>query len=493
MSDLRAGVHRADITPEIGISMGGYYARDGVSVAVERPLTATSLVLSNGSVTLAIIACDLLFIQSPVVDEIRKQIADAIGTDASCVLVNCSHTHCGPSPVGFTPGDERQNALHERYLERLKTLLISCAYFASQDLRPVRAGFGRGTANVGINRRELDADGKAVLGENPSGPIDKDVSVIRVDELDGKPFAILFAYGCHTVTMGPKYLGLTPDFPGRARELIENATGATSLFLQGAAGNINPVTGIGSAADDTDNMTRLGYMLGGEALKVAMGIRTHEKRGPRTLFASLSKNYIYPFEPVQDTPSELSAIEQPVKLPMLPLPSLEDARKILEIRTKAVTDAQQQGLPAHRLVPLYRFRDWARILYCAVENGNREMSIPLPLQAIRINDIAVVAAAGETLTELGISVKQKSPFEKTIFLGYSNGCIGYIPPAEAYPSHGWSPWETYSIPDMLFQSYQLPMALSPECGQMVVDHSLHLLNRLQVQLAAAPAATRTQS
>jgi hypothetical protein len=83
---------------------------------------------------------------------------------------------------------------------------------------------------------------------------------------------------------------------------------------------------------------------------------------------------------------------------------------------------------------------------------------------------------------LGLGVKRASPFPNTVFLGYSNGCIGYIPPAAAYPSGGWSPWETYSIPDMLFQSYQLPMALSPEAGQMVIDHTVGLLNQLAGRL-----------
>jgi hypothetical protein len=113
-----------------------------------------------------------------------------------------------------------------------------------------------------------------------------------------------------------------------------------------------------------------------------------------------------------------------------------------------------------------------------VESGVRNASVPLNIQALRINDVAFATAAGETFVELGLGVKNASPFPNTLFLGYSNGCIGYIPPADAYPPDGWSPWETYSIPDMIVQSYQLPMALSPECGQMVIDRSVALLNRL---------------
>jgi len=86
-------------------------------------------------------------------------------------------------------------------------------------------------------------------------------------------------------------------------------------------------------------------------------------------------------------------------------------------------------------------------------------------------------AAGETLVELGRRTKSASPFAQTQFLGYSNGCIGYIPPAECYPAEGWSPRETYLVPDMLCQSYMLPMHVAPDAGQMVVDRCTALLQR----------------
>jgi len=478
MSKLKAGVYRVDITPPVGISMVGYYARDGVSVGVERPLTATALVLSTDEAKVAILSCDLIFIQNPGVDEIRRRIGESIRVDPSSVLINCSHTHCGPTLPGFTFESEAQRTLQDSYQENLEYLLTGCVLAADHRLRPARIGFDRGSACIGINRREKDADGTVVLGENPGGPVDTDVAVLRVDESNGKPLAVLFSHGCHTVTMGPKCLMLSPDFPGPARQLIEEATGATALFLQAAGGNVNPITGIGATDDDTENMTRLGQTLGAEVLKTMMRIRTHQKRGSRALFASLSRNFTYPYVPIEEADCEISVVGDVVHLPMMPLPSLDDSRQILEIRTQNLERAQTEGLPQYRLAALYRFRDWARVLRRTVESGVRNASVPLNIQAIRINDIAFATAAGETLVELGLGVKNASPFPHTVLLGYSNGCIGYIPPADAYPPDGWSPWETYSIPDMIFQSYQLPMALSPECGQMVIDRCVALLNRL---------------
>ena len=458
--------------------MVGYYARAGVSEGIERPLTATAVVLATDTTKIAIVSCDIIFIQSPDVDEIRRDIAAAIGTEASHVLINCSHTHCGPTLPSFMLEDGEQGVMQRNYLANLKRSLQGCAVAANRSPQAARIGSGIGTAHIGINRREKDVDGKIFLGENPDGPMDPDVGVIRIDDRVGRPIAVLFSYGCHTVTMGPRCLLLTPDFPGPARDLIEQATGAKALYLQAAAGNINPITGIGPNEDDTENMMRLGVTLGAEALKTMMQIRTHEKRGPRALFSSLSKNTLFPYVPVEDADVELAAHSEVLQLPLMPLPSLDEANRILQARTASLEKARKDGLPENMLVVYHRFEDWAKILLGTVESRVKEPTAALNLQVIRINDLGIAAVAGETLCELGLGVKKASPFDKTMFLGYSNGCISYIPPEDAYPAEGWSPWETYSIPDMLFQTYQLPMALSPKCGGMIVSRCVELLNGL---------------
>src|SRR5262249_39640256 len=154
-----------------------------------------------------------------------------------------------------------------------------------------------------------------------------------------------------------------------------------------------------------------------------------------------SKNSLFPYIPVEDTGTDLAAVSETVTLPMMPFPSLADCRRILDQRLLALEQAERDGFPPHRLAFYHRFHDWAKVLNRRVEWGERQAAMPINFQAVRINDIAVAAVSGETLVELGLGVKKASPYEKTIFLGYSNGCIGYIPPAECYPEDGWSPFE----------------------------------------------------
>ncbi|MEO8127889.1 MAG: hypothetical protein ABI822_12395 [Bryobacteraceae bacterium] len=477
-NSLQAGVYRVDITPPLGITMCGYFARAGVANSIERPLTATAVVLASGGKKIAILGCDLISILNPAVDEIRTEIASALGTTVESVLINCSHTHCGPNTWEFSWESEDQHRLQRSYLENLKRLLIGCAAAADRQMRPARIGTGTGSSHIGVNRRELDESGKIFLGENPSGPMDPAVGVIRVDELSGKPVAVLFSYGCHTVTMGPKFLGLSPDFPGPARDLIEAATGATAVFLQAAGGDINPVTGIGPTEDDSENMTRLGQSLGAEVVRVLSEIRTNSVRGERMIFASLTKNSLYPYVPVADSPVLLAASGEAAQLPLLALPSLDVARGIQAHCVERLEQSKRNGLPENQLVFHYRFRDWSNLLLRQVEAGVKQTSVAVNLQALRIGDVALASAAGETLATLGIRVKAGSPFPQTHFLGYSNGCVGYIPNAECYPAEGWSPQETYLVPDMLCQAYMLPMHFAPEAAQQLVDRSVSLLKRL---------------
>lgn len=473
--NVRAGVARIDITPPIGINMVGYYIREGASIDAERPLTATALVLAAGSEKIAILSCDVIFIQNPHAAEIRANIAAALETRPECVVISCSHTHCGPTLPGFISQDEDQSKLQAAYLANLKNLLRGVTMAANADLRPARLDSGSGASRIGINRREKDETGKVFLGEVPDGPMDTEVGVVRVDDLRGHPVAVLYNYGCHTVTMGPKCLQLSPDFVGPCRELIEQATGAKSLFLQGAAGNINPATGIGMRVDDSGNMTRLGLTLGSEVLRVMMNIRTYEKRGPREFLASLAKMSQYPYIPVESSDATIAVASASLALPMLPLPALDEARRIQQERHARFETARSEGKGSGMLTVLRHFADWSDKLCRTIEQGDPNPAIPFEITALRIGDIGAIVLPCEPLAELSLAVKAASPFARTLFLGYANGCVGYLSPADAYPEGGWSPWETYNIPDMLFQSYQLPMALQPGAAQTVVERSIGLL------------------
>src|SRR5262249_48322007 len=72
--------------------------------------------------------------------------------------------------------------------------------------------------------------------------------------------ATLVNYACHPTTLAWENTLISPDFPGAMREVVEQATGAPCIFLQGASGDLGPVEGyVGDPAVADRNGRELGY------------------------------------------------------------------------------------------------------------------------------------------------------------------------------------------------------------------------------------------
>lgn len=468
---LQAGVGRVVITPPVGIRMMGYTVQECVSESIERELTATALVLADEATKVVMIACDILFIQSPHVDRIREQVGDAIGIPAEHVLINASHTHLGPMFPGWQADTPRQDELQRRYLATLEESLVGVATMADRQLQPARIGAATGHAQIGINRRERLPDGSIVIGDNPAGPVDHDVGVIRIDDLSGRPVATLMTAAAHTIVLGPKTPQLSPDYVGPAREIIEGATGALSLFFQGAAGNVSPRCGIGSGgAEQFDDLHRIGSILAGEVIKTWAEIRTHDQHGPRRIVQSVAAISTWDYEPLPESCLEhFKPATRRVALAMDAPPPRATAEQHLERYRTQLDDARAAGNTgaihvAQRLV------QWAELVIRTIDEA-KPVTRELVCWALRINDIGIVAVNGEPFAELALEVKRRSPLASTFFLGYSNGCLGYLPTPEAFDEGGMEVNESY-------QNYMLPTPFTREWGPAVVANSLEMLNEL---------------
>ncbi|MBI2201945.1 MAG: hypothetical protein HYU43_08405, partial [Armatimonadetes bacterium] len=91
--------------------------------------------------------------------------------------------------------------------------------------------------------------------------------------------------------------------------------------------------------------------------------------------------------------------------------------------------------------------------------------------ALRVQDVGLVAVSGEPFAELGLEVQKRSPLHHTFFLGYSNGCLGYLPTPQAFREGGMAVNES-------IRNYLLPSRLTPEWGPAIVKTSLEMLRDL---------------
>ena len=480
---LQAGVARRPVNPPLGTRQTGFRLFGNPVQAIESDLTATALVLSDGTTKVAVIAIDLSIVGIDLslrglrpAQEMRVRVADALGIPVTHVLLNTSHAHSGVALPDYMPDTPEQLALKERFRQVLIAGLVEAAVEADARLQPARLGCGWGESTIGVYRRET-RDGRDVLGEVPDHPIDTSVGVIRVDDLEGDPIAVVFRYSCHPVTMGPLSAVVSSDFPGAARRVVETSIGGLALFLQGGGGNINPRAGMGYEPDCRETKERVGLELGAEVVKVAAGMRTATRAGERRPLGNVPNILFTPWERVEG-PLEvtIAAAEQTVALDYVDLPSQDEANAILAERSRSLRARREGDAQEWEIRVAEKEEDWARLLVEAA--AHEHPTCELFLQAIRVGNLVISGMDAELFFESGLEIRSRSPFAHTFALGYTNGTIGYLPRAEDHPPGGWRADARYAVPDLIFQVHPHPVALHPDSERRAVEATLRLLERL---------------
>ncbi len=237
-----AGAAARDITPEPGLAMAGYSAREGVSAGTRDPLQAKAIVFGDGKQRVALVQIDWI---GPPGTELRDEIAREVKTRAGvdCVLVVSTHTHSGPAtPRGLSA--EKLNALP--HVAGMKKGVIEAVVDAAQRAAPARVAVGRGTCRIAHNRRAVRPDGSvhmlwANMERIPTAPVDPEVGVIRIESADGSAvIATVVCFACHPVVFGEDHMNYSAGYVGEMARNVEARQGGLCIFLQGAAGDLNP-------------------------------------------------------------------------------------------------------------------------------------------------------------------------------------------------------------------------------------------------------------
>lgn len=291
---LRAGYGKADVTPTEPVQMGGYNMRDALSDGVwpHEHLYARALVFEAGGERVAFLEADVIIIRAT--EAFRRKVADATGIPVEHILLGDAHNHAAPSPNG---------KLETNWDREFEKGLLAAATQAVANLQPVKIAAGAGHSRVAMNRRHvipMDVDspitfdendvsqsfgkfktdnpvpihefgGVTRLGANPAGPIDDAVQVVRIDKADGKPLAVMIHYACHGTSLGGRNSKISGEWMGRMQEYVEKQfPGAGAIYLQGAAGDINPrvVGGLDGYQDNIETTWALGEEVGREVAHV---------------------------------------------------------------------------------------------------------------------------------------------------------------------------------------------------------------------------------
>ncbi len=455
---FRAGVGRVTITPPLTVPHAGWGAATHLfPEGIETDLWATVLVLEDGHARAAVVDLDLVTISTEEARAIAIAVAAELGIPPDQVRVSVTHNHTGPpgSRSHLKAGTE---AL-QRYYQAVPEFSAGAARIAKENLRPARIGIGSGQSRVAVNRREDAPGGRIATGVNVKGTIDPEVFVLRIDGTDGAPLAAVVGYTMHPTTAGPTFRRITADWPGHLKRTVEQLTGATCVFAQGATGNVGP--GPEGYTDKAEVIRRLGTLVGYEAARVHLSLhvpavefvheRIWESGAPLGKWISRSAASPEPVVRTRTVPLSLPLREQPS-------PAEAEARSAEAQRTlQALVD---RGAPAREVEAATFVAKRANMVVgrARAYHGRTEHAVTLHL--LRVGPAVFAGIPAEPFAEIALAIKAKSPFPYTWFGGYTGGWAGYIPIAEEYPRGGY---EVDTTP------------FAPEAAARVVDGTLAAL------------------
>ncbi len=389
---LKAGVAVCDVTPPVGVDLAGYglYLQRR-STGVLDPLRARALVLGNGAVQVAIVACDLIALTDATIAEARRLIEGQTGIPGSHVLVGCSHTHSGPATLelrGCGDPDPQYTTLLPGYLAGVVTM-------AARAMQPARLGAAMDQVpGLGVNRVEGDR-----------GPLDAGLSLLRVEAADGRPLATVYNFSAHGVTHLSTNTLLSADWIGAASHAIEQAGGGQALFLQGSCGDVNP------ALVHTGQYVEAGTLVGERAAKLWGGIKC-------------------------DGDPEIAVATRRIALPLNVTPVEELERAQAEAR--ATLASLPPGPETFAESARARFElDWATEAIAMHRRGPRR-ELHTEVQALRLGEALLLAHGGELFCEYGIELKRRYAPRPTFAVGYANGFIGYVPDPDEFARGGYA-------------------------------------------------------
>jgi hypothetical protein len=434
---LQAGVARVDISPKTGVAHAGWGTQTHqVSVGNDMPLLVTALVVSNEDVEIAIIDVDILLFTPEQDKDIRDLVSAESGIPFENIRLAYTHTHSGP--ITFSQWIKEGIDLAKAWWDTIPPACVKAVTEAKASATGARTGFGRGSCDINVNRRPSRDNGELFTGRNWDGFVDHDVDVVSFDDVEGNPIATIVNYAMHPTIMAHDNQWVTPDFPGTMRSVVEHTVGGMCLFLQGASGNQGPVDGF---TGDLRVYRKAGSKLGAEASRVRLNIDPlqREERLDRILSSGADLG-IYTDVPIGESDDTLAVSNISVELPSRNVLTLAAAQKAFDegqgrldsVRAAGATkeDVQQAVSEVKRAnIQL----NVARLSHRLTENGHIKVNV----QSMRFGESVLVSIPVEPFAELADEVKRRSTAENTIFSGFSNGHVNYLPTDIAHEEGGY--------------------------------------------------------
>ncbi|HUT94219.1 MAG TPA: hypothetical protein VMY37_32465 [Thermoguttaceae bacterium] len=424
---FRAGTAVVDISPTVF----PIQLRSGPSHYVHDPLHVRAIAFENGEGRAVIALVDAIGVGRETSDEAKAIVAEKTGWKSTEMLVCATHTHSAPKGGDTTPG-------RIAYEEKRFNGIVQALTGAIESLEPAKVGFAFDEEPSEVyNRRwflkpgtmdpnpfgELDQVRTNAPRDNllkPAGPTDPEVCVVDVRTRRGKALGLIANYALH-------YVGGIP----KVEEEDGKIAGMASADYFGEFARIMPYR-VGGA-NPSDNFVAM--MTNGASGDIN-NIDFYRKRAPRA-----------PFEQVRVVATKAAdaawrAVKKIEQYDEDPVVAMRQREVALRYRTTTKTEVERDlkllDLPRKEREKLHRrATQYANATVSYSEPDRTENVI---VQAIRIGDQAIVSMPFEVLVEIGLEIKDKSPFPHTFLIELANGGYGYLPPPNQHELGGYETW-----------------------------------------------------
>lgn len=435
----KAGTAEAVITPEEPLWMAGYGGRDRPAEGKLHDLWIKVLALEDASGHRAIVlSSDTLGIPQTIYDNTCRALKSEFGLERSQIMLNSSHTHCGPVLRGalydiYPLNDERRTDIDE-YSTWLEKTIVATVGEALGKLAPARVSVGQGTADFAVNRRNnLEPEVPKLREQNAlKGPVDYSVPVLAVHSPGGELKAVVFGYACHNTTLSfYKWCG---DYAGFAQmKLEEKHPGAVAMFAMGCGADQNPLP------------RRTVELCEGYGNRLAAAVEQVLSGAMKSL------------EPKLETELEL------VELNLGAAPTREELEKMAAGRSSYV-------------------QRWAKRLLDQLDRGEPFFrTYPYPVQVWNLGDEQLwITLGGEVVVDYSLGFK-KLYGQDTWVTGYCNDVMAYIPSLrvleEDVPPRASSRWGYEGNTSMMV--YGMPAhRWATDVEELIVDSVARLVKKI---------------
>jgi neutral ceramidase len=437
---MNVGVSFADITPPVGLPLSGFAVRrNRPSIAVDDPLQVKVLALEWQDELFLLVSYDLLGFDRNLHDTLRGRIGSCLGERGATarLLLVTTHTHSAPptlpisgeSPVPAGYIQQLGDATVRAVTDAIKSLETALLYYYHAEVK-----------NATYNRRASLRHPHDTAGKSPGEwqePKDNTLSLFMFKTPTGKVKASFVHFACHGVAMTTQ--NISGDVPGELSHRIGELTGAPCLYLQGASGDVNPITHM------RDHAAMRQFVA--EIIEKLPDIESHlvpVPAEPMRLAAGFIPLDFAPYPSRLEIQSKKDLIDR----------ILAGERSAVELQPlindfsgwRRVEDPVTEELIMHWAKVFGEIND--RTLE-AIDHPDQFPPVSMGGAVLRLGSFKFIFLAGEILYSVGEHIKALAPEEKIFVVSYLSPVVGYLADAEDYRIGGYEPtgaWMWYKHP-----------------------------------------------